>query len=235
VDIIAKGIHRRTRVISVSHVFSSTGLRMPIAEVSTLARSRGLMCVVDGAQAAGAVRVNVRELGCHAYATSGHKWLLGPKGTGLLYIARDAQAAIRPMAYEDSYRTYSSSNGVVNLPAIMGLGTAIRHLDAAGMLNVEAHNIRLRNRLADRLAGINGVTLVGPPAGAQASPLLAVLLAERFTRGAVVRALLERHQVVIRPTHPEFGFNGIRFSLHEFNTDEDIDRAADALRRELAA
>ena len=208
---------------------------MPIAEVAALARSRGLMCVVDGAQAAGAIRVNVRELGCHAYATSGHKWLLGPKGTGLLYIARDAQASIRPMAFEGSYTTYSNGSGVVNLPAIMGLGTAIRHLDAASMVNVEAHNIRLRNRLADRLAGMNGLTLVSAPAGEQASPLLTVLLAERFRRGAVVQALLERHQVAIRPTHPEFGFNGIRFSMHEFNTDEDIDRAADALRRELAA
>lgn len=235
VDAIANGIRPRTRVISVSHVFSSTGLRMPIAEVAALARSRGLMCIVDGAQAAGAIRVNVRDLGCHAYATSGHKWLLGPKGTGLLYIARDAQASIRPMAYEDSYNTYNGNNGVVNLPAIMGLGTAIRYLDAAGMGNVEAHNLRLRDRLADRLAGMNGLTLVGPPAGEQASPLLTVLLAERFARGAVVRALLERHQVAIRPTHPEFGFNGIRFSMHEFNTDEDIDRAADALRRELVA
>ena len=235
VDCIAKGIRSRMRVISVSHVFSSTGLRMPVAELSALARSRGLMCIVDGAQAAGAIRVNVRELGCHAYATSGHKWLLGPKGTGLLYIAKDAQASIRPMAYEDSYRTYSNNNGVVNLPAIMGLGTAILHLDAVGMVNVEAYSLRLRDRLADRLAGMNGLTLVSPPAGERASPLLTVLLADRFDRRAVVQALLARHQVAIRPTHAEFGFNGIRFSVHEFNTDEDIDRAADALRRVLAA
>ena len=234
VDAMAKGIRRRTRVISVSHVFSSTGLRMPIAEVAALARARGLLCVVDGAQAAGAIRVNVRELGCHAYATSGHKWLLGPKGTGLLYVAKDAQAAIRPMAYEESYRTYSGNNGVANLPAIMGLGTAIRHLEAAGIAKVEAHNSRLRNRLADHLAAMGGLTVVSPIAGEQASPLLAVLLAERFRRGDVVQALLARHQVAIRPTHPEFGFNGIRFSMHEFNTDEDVDRAANALRRELA-
>jgi selenocysteine lyase/cysteine desulfurase len=160
---------------------------MPISEISALARSRGLLCVVDGAQAAGAIRVNVRELGCHAYATSGHKWLLGPKGTGLLFIAKDAQAFIRPMAYADSYRTYSNGNGVVNLPAIMGLGTAIRHLDAVGMANVEAHNVRLRNRLADRLAGMNGLTLVSPPAGEQASPLVTALLADQWPRGAVVR------------------------------------------------
>jgi selenocysteine lyase/cysteine desulfurase len=139
------------------------------------------------------------------------------------------------MAYEDSYSTYSNGNGVVNLPAIMGLGTAIRHLDAMGMVNVEAYNLRLRNRLADRLAGMNGLTLVSPPAGEQASPLLTAVLAERFGRGAVVQALLDRHQVAIRPTHAEFGFNGIRFSVHELNTNDDIDRAADALRRELAS
>jgi len=139
------------------------------------------------------------------------------------------------MAYEDGYNTYRSSNGVVNLAAIMGLGTAIRYLDAADMAKVEAHNLRLRNRLAERLAALNGLTLVSPPAGEQASPMLTALLEERFDRRAVTRALLERHQVAIRPTHPEFGFNGIRFSMHEFNTGADVDRAADALRRELAA
>jgi selenocysteine lyase/cysteine desulfurase len=177
----------------------------------------------------------VRALGCHAYATSGHKWLLGPKGTGLLFIAKDAQAAIRPMAYEDSYATYSAGNGVVNLPAIMGLGASIRYLDAAEMGKVEAHNLRLRNSLADRLAAVPGLTIVSPPAGELASPLLTALLSERFDRGVVSRALLERHQVAIRPTHPEFGFNGIRFSMHEFNTDGDIDRAVEAVRRELSA
>jgi len=63
VDAIARGIRERTRVISLSHVFSSTGLRMPVAEIASLARSRGMLCVVDGAQAVGAIRVNVRELG----------------------------------------------------------------------------------------------------------------------------------------------------------------------------
>ena len=233
VEVIAKAIRPRTRVISVSHVFSSTGLRMPIAELSALARARGVLCVVDGAQAVGAMRVNVRELGCHAYATSGHKWLLGPKGTGLLYIAKDAQATIRPMALDDSYRTYNNGSGVANLPGILGLGAAIRYLDAAGMAKVEAHNLDLRHRLAERLATMSGLTLVSPPAGELASPLLTAVLAERFDRLALSRALLERHRVAIRATHAEFGFNGIRFSMHEFNTNEDVDRAADAVRREL--
>jgi selenocysteine lyase/cysteine desulfurase len=59
---------------------------MPVAELSALARSRGCLAVVDGAQAVGGIAVNVKSLGCHVYATSGHKWLLAPKGTGLLYL-----------------------------------------------------------------------------------------------------------------------------------------------------
>ena len=232
---MAKGIRTGTRVISVSHVLSSTGVRMPIAELSALARSHGVLCVVDGAQAVGAMRVNVHELGCHAYATSGHKWLMGPKGTGLLFIAKDAQAVIRPMAFEESYRTYSSGNGVVNLPGLLGLGEAIRFLERAGMARVEEHNLKLRNALADRLRAMDGLTLVSPPAGPLASPVLTALLAERFDRTTLSRLLLERHRVAIRATHAYFGFNGIRFSQHEFNTVKDVERAAEAVRHELGA
>jgi selenocysteine lyase/cysteine desulfurase len=234
VNAFAKAIRPETRVISVSHVFSSTGLRMPIAKLSALARSKGLVCVVDGAQSVGAIHVNVRELGCHAYATSGHKWLMGPKGTGLLFIANDAQAIIRPIALEQSYKTYSNGSGVVNLPGLLGLSEAIRFLEKVGMAKVETRNLQLRNALADRLRPMDGLTLVSPPAGGLASPLLTALLADRFDRTTVSHALLDRHAVAIRATHPEFGFNGIRFSMHEFNTMQDVERAAEAVRQELS-
>jgi selenocysteine lyase/cysteine desulfurase len=228
-----EGVRSDTRVISVSHVLSSTGLRMPIAELAALAKSRGALCVVDGAQSVGAIHVNVRELGCHAYATSGHKWLMGPKGTGILFIARNAQPFIRPMAFEESYRTYSNGNGVVNLPGLLGLGAAIRYLNRADMMQVETHNLELRNMLANGLRAIDGLALVSPPDGALSSPLLTALLDERFDRTTVAQRLLERHQLAIRATHAEFGFNGIRFSLHEFNTVHDVERAVDAVQREL--
>src|SRR4029079_2413333 len=77
-----KAITDHTKVISVSHVITSTGLRMPIAEIAALAKSRGVLCVVDGAQAVGGIDVDVKKLGCHAYVATGHKWLMGPKGTG---------------------------------------------------------------------------------------------------------------------------------------------------------
>lgn len=232
---IKENIKKETRLISVSHVFSSTGLRMPVAEISSLALSKGILCIVDGAQAAGAIKVNVKKLGCHAYATSGHKWLMGPKGTGLLYLSKDAQAVIRPMQFEESYKTYNDGNGVVNLACILGLGKAIEYLESVGISKIEEHNLSLRNRLYDRVKGLNNLTIVSPVAGPLASPMLACILPEKFKKGAFVRMLFDKHGLSIRPTHNEFGFNGIRFSLHIFNTEKEVDFASEVLRKELAA
>jgi selenocysteine lyase/cysteine desulfurase len=207
---------------------------MPIAEISAIARSKGVLCVVDGAQSVGGIRVNVRELGCHAYATSGHKWLMGPKGTGLLYIAKEAQNIIRPMQFEESYNTYTGGNGVVNLPAILGLAVAIEYLDSVRMDKVEEHNLALRNRLYDRLSNTR-LKLVSPVSGPRASPMVAGILPDEFKKAAFVKMLLDKHQLAIRPTHPEFGFNGIRFSMHIFNTMKEVDDAATIVRKELEA
>jgi selenocysteine lyase/cysteine desulfurase len=161
---LSQAITPRTRVISISHVLSSTGLRMPIREISALARSRGITCVVDGAQAAGAIGVNVKELGCHAYATSGHKWLMGPKGTGLLYLSSDASEMIQPMQLEDKRAYYSESSGVGNLPGAVGLGVAIDALMGIGPANVERHNVGLRNQIYNGLREL-GVGRVVPHRG----------------------------------------------------------------------
>lgn len=232
-DKIRKNIRKKTKLISASHVFSSTGLRMPIAEISAFARSKGILCIVDGAQAAGAIKVNVKELGCHAYATSGHKWLMGPKGTGLLYLSKDAQDIIRPMQFEESYNTYSNGNGVVNLPCILGLGKAVEYLESIGIDKIENHNLSLRNRLYDKLKNLSNLTILSPAAEGLSSPMLTCLLADKFEKTSFVKMLLDKHKLSIRPTHKEFGFNGIRFSLHIFNTEKDVDFAAEVLRQEL--
>lgn len=231
---IKKNIGKKTKLISLSHILSSTGLRMPIAEISSLARSKGILCIVDGAQAAGAVKVNVKDLGCHAYATSGHKWLMGPKGTGLLYLSKDAQDIIRPMQFEESYNTYGNGNGVVNLPCILGLGKAIEYLESVDISKIEAHNLSLRNRLYEKLKQLSNLTILRPADGVLTSPILTCLLPNKFEKTSFVKMLLEKHKLSIRATHKYFGFNGIRFSLHIFNTEKEVDFAADVLHKELS-
>ena len=221
-----------TKLISVSHIFSSTGLRLPIAKISALSRSKGLLCIVDGAQAAGAVNVNLKELGCHAYATSGHKWLMGPKGTGLLYLSKEVQDIIRPMQFETSFNTYNDSNGVVNLACILGLGKAIEYLESTGITIVEQHNLSLRNKLCKNLADLNNLTLASPASGQLISPLLAYRLPENIESGAFTRMLFNKYKLSIRPTQKQF-FNGIRFSVHIFNTEKEIDYASEILHKEI--
>jgi selenocysteine lyase/cysteine desulfurase len=232
VNRIKDSIKKETRLISVSHVFSATGLRMPVAEISLLARSKGILCIVDGAQAAGAIKVNVKELGCHAYATSGHKWLMGPKGTGLLYLSKEVQDIIRPMQFEESYNTYNDGNGVVNLAGILGLGKAIEYLESVGITKIEAHNLSLKNRLYEKLSHISKIKIMSPAAGRLSSPMIACLLPETIDRTAFSRMLLDKYKLSARSTHKQW-FNGIRFSCHIFNSEKEIDFAAEVLRKEL--
>ncbi|MEO8770376.1 MAG: aminotransferase class V-fold PLP-dependent enzyme [Ferruginibacter sp.] len=231
---IRDNIKNETKLISVSHVFSSTGLRMPVVAISSLARSKGILCIVDGAQAAGAIKVNVKELGCHAYATSGHKWLMGPKGTGLLYLSKEAQDIIRPIQFEESYNTYNDGNGVVNLACILGLGKAIEYLETTGISRIEEHNLSLRNKLYERLSHIDRLKIMSPAAGPLASPMLACLLPDKIDKVVFSRMLLDKHKICIRPTHKQW-FNGIRASLHIFNTEKEVNLLADVIQEELQA
>lgn len=230
---IKDNLSKKTKVISVSHILSSTGLRMPIAEISALARANSSLCIVDGAQAVGAIEVNVKKLGCHAYATSGHKWLMGPKGTGLLYLSKDAQDIIRPVQFEESYNTYNDGNGVVNLACILGLGKAIEYVESVGINKIEEHNLWLRNQLYDKLKKLKKVKIVSPSGGSLASPILTLLLPDQIEKTEFVKMLFDKYKLSIRPTHKEFGFNGIRFSVHIFNTEKEIDFVSDVMHKEL--
>jgi selenocysteine lyase/cysteine desulfurase len=95
--------------VSFSHVLWSTGAVLPVARIAALAHERGALVAVDGAQAAGAIPVSVRELGADAYAVTAQKWLLGPEGMGGAWIAREAWERLGPsFAGHNSFVAYDS-------------------------------------------------------------------------------------------------------------------------------
>ncbi len=232
-DRFARVFTPRTRVVSFSHVLTSTGLRMPVEALSALARERGAIAVVDGAQAAGGIAVDVKALRCHVYATSGHKWLLGPKGTGLLYLSEDLGDRVDPIALQGGRAAYSDSSGVCNLPGVIGLGAALAYISAIGIARVEAHNLRRRNRLYDDLRGLPKLRVVSPPPGPLASPLVTYELPDRVDGRALQIRLLEKHGVVVKVV-PKQWLNGNRISTHLFNSEHDGEALNQALRAELA-
>ena len=229
----AAAITPATRAISVSHVITSTGLRMPIAELGALARRRGVLCIVDGAQAVGAIEVDVKALGCHAYATSGHKWLMGPKGTGLLYVAREAWPALKPIQWQEAHRYGANSAGVGPLPLVVGLGAAIERLQGLGMAQVERRNMALRDRTYAGLKEIPKVQVVGPPPGPHAAPMVACKLPDSVDSMKVRDVLRDQHGIVVKMVEKQW-FNGLRISPHVLNTEADIDAVLRALRSALA-
>jgi selenocysteine lyase/cysteine desulfurase len=232
VDRVAAALTPQTRAISVSHVITTTGLRMPIREIAALARARGVLCVVDGAQAVGHVPVDVRALGCHAYAACGHKWLLGPKGTGLLYISADAEDRIQPVQREDGRRFVAHSTGIGSLPLIAGLGVAIEAAHGPGMAAVEARIMALRARVYAGLQAIPALTMASPPSAVLGTGLVAARVPDAHPADALRDRLRDRHRVIVKMVEKQW-FNGIRLSAHVFNTEADVDAAIAAVRAEL--
>ena len=233
IDRVARRITPRTRVLSFSHVLSSTGLRMPVTELAALARSRGCIAVVDGAQALGGTPVDVKALGCHVYAASGHKWLLAPKGTGLLYLSEELGRNIDPISLEGGRASYSNSSGVSSIPSVIGMGAAFDYVSAIGVARIDTHNLGLRNRLFSALQSVPKVRVVSAAPGPLASALLTFRLPDEIASPVFQQRMREKHKIELKVV-PKNWFNGIRVSTHLFNSEKDVDALVAVLKTELA-
>jgi selenocysteine lyase/cysteine desulfurase len=227
-----RAITKQTRVISVSHVITSTGLRMPVREIVALAKGRNILTIIDGAQAIGNIEVDVKAIGCDAYAAPGHKWLMAPKGTGFLYIRKEAASQIQPVEWLEGKTYVIGSAGVGSLPLAVGLGAAIEAALKRGIAAAEAQNLRLRNRAYEGLKKIAKVQVVSAPPGPLATALVAFRLPDSVESSAFRDAMRRKYHLVLKQTEKRW-FNGMRISPHVFNTEADIDAALKAIAAEL--
>ncbi len=232
VERFSSAIKKETKVISVSHVITSTGLRMPVREIVALAKGRNILTVIDGAQAAGNIEVDVKAIGCDAYAAPGHKWLLAPKGTGFLYLSKDAMSKIRPVEWLDGPKYVVGSAGMGSLPLIVGLGAAIQAAQKRGIKASEERNLSLRNRAHAGLKKIAKIHVLSAPPGPLATALVAFRLPNAVDSSAFRNTMRDKYKLVLKQTEKRWG-NGMRISPHVFNTEADIDAALKAIAAEL--
>ncbi|MHB1132331.1 MAG: aminotransferase class V-fold PLP-dependent enzyme [Chloroflexota bacterium] len=234
----------RTRLIACSHVSCISGTRLPAAAICDLARGRGILSFLDGAQAVGQFRVDVRALGCDFYTGNGHKWLHGPKGTGFLYLRRELLDAVAPVfvgagSFEhagapNELRPVASAKryeyGTRGYGAYAALPAAIDYLAGLGWDAVEARLAALAGYLKEKLRRLPGVTLLGPAGWAQSSALVSFSITGYCPEQAQT-LLWERYRVrarafVDRPL--------VRLSPAYFNNQADLDAALAAVRQMAA-
>lgn len=167
---IRASIRKNTRLIAVTHASNVTGAIQPVAAIGELARREGILYLIDGAQAIGATPVNVRALSCDLYAFPGHKSLLGPMGTGGLYIrpgvvlrtlreggtGTDSESMLQPDERPERYES-----GTLNLPGIAGLGAGCAFV-AKRVSAIMSHERELTGALYEGLSAIRGAEIYSP-------------------------------------------------------------------------
>ena len=238
---IESAISSRTRLVFLSHIQYSTGLRMPVAEIRRMTKDRGIMLLLDGAQTAGHIALDMRQLDCDFYAIPGQKWLLGSEGVGALFIRQDMIPQVQPVhvagrsvqpheGHEDmepetaSIDKFRGSSTSTALQA--GLLEAIRFVRAAGMEDIEERDLDLASQLKQALGETPGVNVLSPLERSGSSGLVSFAIDGIEPADAVTR-LWEQHHIVCR----QVGFpSGIRVSLHFFNTEEEVGQVVEAVR-----
>lgn len=168
---IRKAIKKNTRMICTLHASNLTGTIMPVREIGVIAREAGLKFMVDAAQTAGVLPIDVAEEKIDILAFTGHKGLFGPQGTGGIYI--DPKIQVRPLKEggTGSLSEYLEQpalmpdimeSGTLNSPGIAGLGAGIKFIIDQGLERIRAHEQKLTDQLFDGLAQIKGLQQYGP-------------------------------------------------------------------------
>jgi L-cysteine/cystine lyase len=223
-----------TRLLALSHISYSTGLRLPLEAICAMAHARGAEVLVDGAQTAGQVALNLPATGADYYAFTGHKWLLGPDGAGALFVRRDRLPLLQPSAVSIHAAAHFSYGGDYrpnpNTPEKFQLTTvsaAISHgfLEAlaiyreAGPAAIEARTRELGRLRSAKLAALPGVQLISPTREENRCGLVSFRVGDLPAREVVAR-VWDRRKIVIRAVdYPKV----VRASCHYFNSEDDLD------------
>lgn len=248
IDDVASAIRSNTTLAIVNHSSNLLGTIMPVADIAELTRKHGIKLLVDAAQSAGILPIDVRTMGIHMLAFPGHKGLLGPQGTGGLYIdpeldlvpllhggtGSQSEAVEQPQVRPDRYEA-----GTQNTPGLAGLKTGVQYV-----LNETVHNIHtkewmLTQRLMQGLEPVKGVKILGPELGEQRTGIVAFNL-EGVDPSELSFILDQHYRIAVRAgfhctplAHACAGTletGAIRASVGVFTTNEEIDALTSAIR-----
>lgn len=232
-DAIINAIRPETKVIMVSHIISGSGAILPVKEICTEARRRGIITILDGAQTIGQIKVDVQDIGCDAYVGCFHKWIGAPAGTGFMYA--------RPEVMKEIWTTVASSQwdnhddegfrftqrGTGSFPILKGLDAALDFHNEIGPERVCARIKELGLRLRTGLRQIKNVKIFSPEDEAMCAGI-SVYNIQGITGAKMQEEFWKQGRMRPRSMGPDFG---VRHCTHIFNSESEIDKALDIVRR----
>ena len=243
---IEKTLRPQTRLIVATAASNVTGTKLPLAEIGQLARKRGILFMVDGAQGAGSVDLDVKKLNIDLLAFPGHKGLLGPLGTGALYVSPDTPLAhtteggtgtesksrIQPCDFPDGYEA-----GTLNAPAIIGLGHSADFVYRIGPEVIGKYEEELIGWLDNCLDSMDFVERYGPSACRKTG--ISLINIRGMDAEEVTEILSRDYGIAVRGgfhcaglAHKTIGTwdrGAVRISVGPFNTLRDMQQLADAI------
>lgn len=244
-DLIKKLVTRNTRVIAIPHVTCTTGLVFPIKEISEFARSRGIFTAIDGAHGAGSFDLDLKDLDCDFYAGCCHKWLLGPSGTGFLYVNEEKLDQLQPYhigggsdtgwdlfsdpptltGYVDSAHRFDY--GTQSTSLMKGVSAALSFHEEIGKKKIEFRVRELNEHLFNGLAQFGNQIELLSSVESQSRISMVSFRPKHHSYQEAGNAL-NKSGFRVRQV-PEAGVNAIRISTHIYNSKEEIDLLLKAL------
>jgi cysteine desulfurase/selenocysteine lyase len=237
----------RTKLVALAHASNSLGTLLPVAEMTQMAKRYGARVLIDGAQTVAHVPVNVQQLGSDFYVFSGHK-IFGPTGIGVLQVREElleimppwqgGGSMIKNVTFEETTFAEPPAKfeaGTPNIADAVGLGAALDYVNQFGLPNIAKYEHELLGYATEQLSRINGLRLIGT--AREKVGVISFILKDRKTEE--VGRMLDLEGIAVRAGHHcsqpslrRFGVEAtVRPSLAFYNTVEEIDRLADAIRR----
>ena len=230
-----KALTPRTRVLSFTHLSNTVGDLFPAKELCSMARNRGIITLIDGAQSLGLLDVDLSDIQPDFYSGSAHKWPCGPKETGVLFVNKSIQERFWPSIYS----AYKGREGLAqtheglgqrDTPAIHAFGQQIEFLRKIGQEKIEERSGNIATEIIEELQKIKDIYIFTSNERALRSAVVTFRPAN-LEPAKVVKALEEDGIVAANQGGKDWA--GVRFSPHFYNSNSDVERAVGAIRRYL--
>ncbi len=232
------GVTSRTKLVFISHITSSTGLRLPVEEICAIANQKGLMIFVDGAHAPGQLPINLQSLQADIYTGACHKWMMTPKGSSFLYVKKEHQHLFGPLVVSWGYDAlfpsrsqfldYHQLQGTRDFSAFLTIPDALDFMQEHQWPEVAAHYRNLTQANAEAFCRLLNAKPLTPINDDWTLQLYSAEI--KTTEPEKLHAHFYQQYKIQIPVMRQDDKVFLRYSLNAFNTQQDLDKLFDAVR-----